>query len=122
MNTATKTSHTLLLLLAITGLLLALSGRNTFAATAEDPMKGIHVKARVTTAAIMRSKLAYDATVLVRLTYTHAGLPTKVEVVRSSKIPLVDECAVYNGQKFWTLDKSQPVPTTRVVPMRFRRG
>lgn len=111
-----------LALLAAIGVVLTSSVSHGLAAAAEDPTKGIHVTARVTTAAIMRTNLTYDVTVFLRLTYVHAGLPTKVEVVRSSKIPLVDECAVYNGQKFWWLDKSQPVPTVRVAPMRFLRA
>ena len=85
-------------------------------------MKGIHVSERVTTAAVMRSKLSnYDVTILMRLTYARPGLPTKVEVARSCKVPLLDDCAVYNAQRFWSLDKSQATPTVRTVPMRFRR-
>ena len=84
-------------------------------------MKGIKVTQRVTTAAIMHTHLTYDVTVLVRLTYPQPGLPAKVEVVRSSKIPLVDDCAVYNAQNYWFLERSQSVPTVRTVPMRFVR-
>ena len=105
----------------IAAVLLAMLARQASAAPPEDPMKGIHVSARVTPAAIMRTSLTYDVTVYLRLTYTHAGLPTKVEVVGSSKIPLVDECAVLNTQRFWSLDGAQHVPTVRVVPLRLRR-
>ena len=119
MNTIIKTTHKIHLLFFC--VLLAFQACDIFAAPAEDPMRGIHVSDRVTTAAVMHAYKTYDVTILVRLTYAHAGLPTKVEVVRSSKLPLLDDCAVHNAQKFWSLDKDQAVPTVRVVPMKFRR-
>lgn len=85
-------------------------------------MHGIHTGPQMTTAAILQTRLSYDKTVVLRLTYLHAGAPTKVEMVRSSGLPLVDDCAVFNAERFWTLDQAEAVPTVREVRMKMHRN
>lgn len=108
----------LMLLPTFCSVLLTFEGCST-----PDPaMHGIHTAPQMTTAAILQTRLSYDKTVVLRLTCLHAGGPTKVGVVRSSGLPLIDDCAAFNAERFWLLDQAEPVPTIREIRMKMHRN